>query len=157
VDVFHQQHEMEFIGGRWFELWDQVVMEPSCLCGLGVHEQTATADLCAEIGGAGDDVSEQTSAQALAFVVDRDTEPGQQRDRLRITASSSAHSCRRGGHGDRGHGPCVVGDDSWTVRLGDHEHPRRARCVGLASVTSQPFRLFDRTALELLECVIGFE
>ena len=114
---------MQVVCGRWFEFRDQVPIEVTRLWGLGMYEQTAATDRSAELESAGNDVSEQSSAQALTLVLDRHAEPGQQRDRLRIPTGAPTNPCRRVSRGDRGHRPGVIGDDLGGIGLGYHEYP----------------------------------
>lgn len=83
ADVFHQQHQVELVGRRRFELWDEVPVEVPRLGGLGVDEQGTTADLLPERVGPRDHVAEQPGSEPVTLVVGVYTEAGEQRDRLR--------------------------------------------------------------------------
>ena len=55
-DILHEQHQVQFVARRGFELPDQVPVEVAGLRGFGVDQQPAAADLPAHGGSAGDHV-----------------------------------------------------------------------------------------------------
>ena len=57
--------------------------------GLGVHEKPAAADVLAEDRDARDRVEQERGTKSTAFVVDADTESGEQRDWLWIAAAAA--------------------------------------------------------------------
>ena len=75
---------VQLAGRARFGLRHEMQVELACLLRLAVHQQTSTADLLADRRHPLDHVAQQRRAQATAFVVTVDTEPGQQRNRLPI-------------------------------------------------------------------------
>ncbi len=102
---------MQFVGRRGLKLWNEMAVEvPGFVC-FGVDQQPTTADLGTKHCHPRNDVTQQTRTEATLFVLDRDTEPGQQRNGLRIAASAAPHSLRRVIKSDTRHAPRVVRND----------------------------------------------
>ena len=70
------------LGGRHLELRRQMRVELPRLHGLGMHEQTPTADLLAQHVSPGDHVLEQPRTDAVAFVTNVDTAAGEKGNRF---------------------------------------------------------------------------
>ena len=154
-NVFHHQHQMQFVRRRRLELWDQVTVEVAGLRSLGVYQQAAAADLPTDRGRTGDHVLQQTGAQPTAFVADAHPQSSQQRDRLGVAPRSLAQPRWRGVHGNAGQAPGVVGDHLGTACRRDHEDLSRAGRSRLAGVAPQPQRLLQGTALEPLQSMVA--
>jgi hypothetical protein len=157
MDVFHEENEVQRVGGRWLEAGNEMEIEIPGMLALGVDEKTSTTDRGSEFGHPADDVLEQPYAQTVALVTDIDTEARQERYGLRISARTSAETVRRILNSDAGHGPGVVGDNDGGVRLGDYEHLGCTGRVRLSGVIAQPDGLLGRAALELVKRVVRLE
>ena len=138
MDVFHEEDEVQRVGGRWLEAGNEMEIEIPGMVALGVDEKASTPDCGSEFGHPADDVLEQPYAQTMALVTDIDTETGKERYGLRILARTSAETGWSILNSDAGHGPGVVGDNDGRVRLGDYEHLGCAGRVRLSGVIAQP-------------------
>jgi hypothetical protein len=56
ADIFHEQEEMEVVGGARFELWYEVQVEIPRFCCLSVLQQTATADPIRQLEQSGEHI-----------------------------------------------------------------------------------------------------
>lgn len=68
---------MEFVGGRGFKLWNQMLIKIASLYGFGVDQQAAAANLMAHIGGTDDHVLKQAGPQPSTFVMDAHSQTSQ--------------------------------------------------------------------------------
>lgn len=135
VDVFHEEYEVEGVGGGWFEFGDEVEVEVSGVGGFGVDEQASTADGGAEFGCSSGDVLDEAGAEAVSFVVGVDAAADEEGYGLGVAAGAFAEAGRGVAGGDGGHGPGVVGHDVvGLVGGGDDEDFGGACGVGLSGV-----------------------
>lgn len=122
-NVFHEQDEMKLVCRASLEFGDEMEVEVAGLLGLGVDEQAPAADLVGQLDQAGEDVSEQPSAQPSKFVVHIHSDTGQENDRREIAPCSLAQPIGSVSRVDLGHAPGVEGEDPVIPVLGDHVDP----------------------------------
>ena len=124
--VFHEQHEVKFVGRTGLELGYEMNVKVAGVGGFSVDEQASTTDAVAEFSEPSEDVLEHASCKAGALVVDVHAESSEEGNRLGIAAGTFAHPTGGGVRVELGHAPGVIGDDSVAVVLGDDEDSRRA-------------------------------
>lgn len=79
---------MEGVGGGWLERWDEMEIEVSGLGGPGMHEQTSAPDLPPELSSPGDHILQESCAEPVSLVVDRDPGAAEQSHGLGVPTCS---------------------------------------------------------------------
>ena len=104
-DVFHQQHEVEWVCGAVFELGDEVPVEVAGVAGFGVDEECPTADLIGEDEESQEHVLGHAGAESSALMTDVHPEAGQEGDGLGVAPTSFTEPRGRVGGVKLGHAP----------------------------------------------------
>jgi|SRR5271165_1961017 len=100
-------------------------VEIAGLGGLGVHEETTTADVVGQLQEPSEDVLKQPRTKSAPLVVDVHAEAGKKGHWLGVAAGASANSLRSLRNVDLRHAPGVVRDDLGAVLFANDEDPRR--------------------------------
>ena len=74
ADVFHEQHQVQFVGGASLEFGHEVFVKVACLDRLRVDEQATATDVVGQFAEAREDVLKHAGGQADPLVVAGDAE-----------------------------------------------------------------------------------
>lgn len=124
--VFHEQHEVKWVGGAGLELRYEMNVKVAGFGGFGVYKETSTADVVREFNQAGEDVLKHSGSKSCTFVVDVYAESSEQGYWLGVAAGPLEHPGGNRIYVQLGHTPGVIGDDPIVLVLGDDEDSRRA-------------------------------
>ncbi|HUU95764.1 MAG TPA: hypothetical protein VM487_08480 [Phycisphaerae bacterium] len=117
---------MKVVGGARLELGYEMTVEVARVGGLGVDEQSATADVIGELNESREDILKHPGSKTRAFVVDSHAEPSKESYRLGIATSAFPHAAGDGIGVELGHAPGVIGGDTVALVLGNDEYSRGA-------------------------------
>ena len=140
--VFHEEDEVEWVGGAGFEFGDEVEVERPGVVVFGVNDESTAPNIFAEGDEAGNCVDEKSRSEPVAFVVGVDAESGEWRYGLWVAAGALDDPRWSGLNVELGHAPRVERNDTHIVLGGDDEYFGGARRCRLAGVAAQPVGLF---------------
>jgi hypothetical protein len=140
LEVFDEQHEVEWVAWGGFEL-GAVLVEGSCGLVFAMDQQGTQPDLIGCCGDSPERISEQRPAQAVALLREIGTEAGQDDDGYRVSTSAFLDSLWGLVGCDRACGEGVVPDDAVVGEATDYVDPAGSALVGLEGVLAEPGRL----------------